>query len=130
MVYGSFENIDAMLEEPNLLNKKSAKSISDFRDEIVEVQNQFNDVLWQLQTHKDKLLSKDKTLRIPTDFVFSEADKNKFKDTDMWPELKQVYSKTNQLVPQYSGKVFKTAEFIRTIKEDKNPFLEEYKGFE
>ncbi|KEZ22301.1 DUF2779 domain-containing protein [Ureaplasma diversum] len=129
MVYASFETIDSLLEEKELSKQFSFKTIQNFKEEAIQVQNDFLKALYELQTHKDQLLSKDKTLRIPGDFIFGPSDKNSFKDTDMWLELRQVYSHINQLVPQYSGKVFKTSNFIRDIKKDDNPFKEEYKGY-
>lgn len=86
------------------------------KEVLLNVINSFNNVIKKLWEHKNKL----NISSYPCNFVPSQEDKGFFKNTDMWLQLKNLYSNKGYKLFLYSGNVVdQSAQSLESIaKED------------
>lgn len=97
--------------DPEVFNSRREKV-----KDLLEVTNdEFNEVILKLWEHKKSLTYDD----MPGQFIPSKEDKSNFKNTDMWLNLRKLYSAKDYRFFNYSGNVL-NLNWINLEKMGKN----------
>ena len=97
------------------------------KDTMIDLNNNFKNVINQLWNVKNQLNDDS----VPNDFEPNPNDKNKFKNTDMWAQLRKLYYIKGYDIFKYSGNVVdfnqinlqKIYELGKNKQYDVEPFL-------
>lgn len=87
-------SIESLLTQSSDLSQKVL-------DELIELEKEFDTVIENLWIHKNSMNPNS----IPKNFLPSKEDKGKFKDTDNWQALKNIYTLKNFIPFKFSGNV-------------------------
>ncbi len=126
---GEIVNVDECLIDDVLnLNFDAIHHLKDeAKDTIIDLNDNFKNVINQLWNVKNQLNDDS----VPNGFEPNSNDKNKFKDTDMWAQLRKLYYVKGYDIFKYSGNVIdfnqsnlqKIYELGKNKQYDVEPFL-------